>query len=180
MCSADKCLAERAIGVDWEKTTVFPERVLQQLKPGQRIFLGTGMAEPRTLVKGLLTTISPNLKDLELLQLGSFSDTAAFRAQGTGIKYRLKTFFPGFLAEEAIAQGRMDLIPCRPSKIPALIESGRIPIDAVFFQRDNPALRCVHIFDIKCAVLPAHGAYMVAVWEVRDKREFLLLLRCFD
>lgn len=124
--------------LDWQNAIVHPSRVMKQLKPGLSIFLGSGMAEPRTLVKYLVETRSPDLQDLELLQLGSFGDAVAFRDREAGKKYRLKTFFCGSLAEAAIAEGRMDLIPCRPSRIPALIESGRIPIDVTFFQITPP------------------------------------------
>lgn len=128
----------KANGLDWQKTIVHPHRVMERLKPGLSIFLGTGMAEPRTLVKYLVETDSPDLQDLELLQLGSFGDAVAFRDRGAGKKYRLKTFYSGSMAETAIAEGRMDLIPCRPSRIPALFESGRIPIDVAFFQITPP------------------------------------------
>lgn len=124
--------------MDLETITVDPDRVLQRLKPGLSIFIGTGMVEPRTLVKHLMESRSPDLQDIELLQLGSFGDAAAFINRGPGKKFRLKTFFSGQLAKEAIAEGRMDLIPCRPSRIPALIESGRIPIDMAFFQITPP------------------------------------------
>jgi acyl-CoA hydrolase/GNAT superfamily N-acetyltransferase len=122
----------------WEEKTVVPHKVLERLKPGLSIFIGTGMAEPRTLVKHLMESRSTNLQDLELLQLGSFGDAAAFKEREGGKKFRLKTFFSNSPADEAIAQGRMDLIPCRPSRIPALIASGRIRIDAAFFRITPP------------------------------------------
>ena len=38
------------------------------------IFLGTGMAEPRTTVRHLMTSGAKNLEDLELIQLVSIGD----------------------------------------------------------------------------------------------------------
>ncbi len=121
---------------DWKSKIVFPEKVLEKLKPGLNIFLGTGMAEPRTLVKALMSAKSKKLQDLELLQLGSFGDDI-MKMTASG-KYRLKTFFSGWVAEKALKQVRMDLIPCRLSRIPSLIESRQIPIDAAFFQVTPP------------------------------------------
>lgn len=120
----------------WQNKVVAPEAVLERLKPGLTIFLGTGMAEPGTLVKLLMHSESSMIQDLEFIQLGSFGD-AAIEAAKTK-KHRLKTFFSGWMAEEAFKQGRIDLIPCRPSRIPALIESGQIPIDVAFLQVTPP------------------------------------------
>jgi acyl-CoA hydrolase/GNAT superfamily N-acetyltransferase len=66
--------------------------------------------------------------------LGEAISVASLRTQ----KYRLKTFFPDWLAEGAISRGGIDLIPCRLRWIPRLISSGRIPIDAAFVQVTPP------------------------------------------
>lgn len=63
----------------------------KKLKPGLNIFLGTGMAEPRTLVKNLTLAETKKIQDLEFLQLGSFGD-AASKLTKTG-RHRLKSFF---------------------------------------------------------------------------------------
>ena len=123
-------------GEKWKAKVVSPDTVLEKLKPGMRIFLGTGMAEPRTLVKNLVQAKSKKIQDLEFLQLGSFGD-AASNLTRTG-RHRLKSFFSGWVAEAALKEGLMDIIPCRPSKIPSLIESGQLPIDAAFFQVTPP------------------------------------------
>lgn len=113
------------------------EKVLEQIKPGMTIFLGSGAAEPRTLLKQLMASNAPNLSDLELIQIMSAGDAVSFKELQSH-KYRLKTFFSGWVASEAIRQGQVDLIPSRFSRIPRLIESGQIPIDAVFVQITPP------------------------------------------
>jgi len=121
----------------WQERLVEPQEVMEKIEPGMNIFLGTGVAEPRTLVKHLMASKEPNLQDLELIQLVSLGDAisvAALRSQ----KYRLKTFFSGWVASEAISEGRVDLIPSRFSKIPQLIESRQIPVDAAFVQVTPP------------------------------------------
>ena len=55
----------------WKDRIVKPAEVLEKIKPGMTIFLGTGMAEPRTLVKELMASDRGNLQDLELIQLVS-------------------------------------------------------------------------------------------------------------
>ena len=122
---------------EWEKLIVKPAQVLKKLEPGMSIFLGTGVGEPRTLVKHLMSADSPHLKDLELIQLVSLGDAISVEALNSNA-YRLKTFFSGWVAGEAISAGQVDLIPGSFSRIPRYIESGRIPIDVAFIQITPP------------------------------------------
>jgi acyl-CoA hydrolase/GNAT superfamily N-acetyltransferase len=121
----------------WKYKVVPPQEVLSKIEPGMVIFLGTGMAEPRTLVKHLMASNEPNLQDLELLQLVSLGDTIPIDERYSR-KFRLKTFFSGWIASEAVSAGRVDLIPSRFSRIPGLLKSGAIPIDAAFIQISPP------------------------------------------
>lgn len=130
MC-ADDVVAE------WKQKVVEPEKVLTRIKPGMSIFLGTGVAEPRTLVKSLMASNAGNLQDLEFIQLVSLGDAISIEEKYTH-KYRLRTFFAGWVASEAITAGRVDLIPSRFSRIPPLIESGVIGIDGAFIQITPP------------------------------------------
>ena len=122
---------------EWENLIVDPAQVMKKLEPGMSIFLGTGVGEPRTLVKHLMSADSAHLKDLELIQLVSLGDAISVEALNTNA-YRLKTFFSGWVAGEAITAGRVDLIPSSFSRIPRYIESGRIPIDVAFIHITPP------------------------------------------
>jgi acyl-CoA hydrolase/GNAT superfamily N-acetyltransferase len=121
----------------WEQRVVSPEKVLAKIEPGMTIFIGTGVAEPRTLVRHLMESSAGNLEDLELIQLVSFGEAISLKELRSQ-KYRLKTFFSGWVASEAILQGSVDLIPSRFSRIPRLIKSGQIPIDIAFVQVTPP------------------------------------------
>ena len=121
----------------WKDKVVSPKEVLSKIEPGMAIFLGTGMAEPRTLVKNLMALEEPNLQDLELIQLVSIGDTIPIDERYSR-KFRLKTFFSGWIASDAISEGRIDLIPSRFSRIPALFKSGAIHIDVAFIQISQP------------------------------------------
>jgi acyl-CoA hydrolase/GNAT superfamily N-acetyltransferase len=122
---------------DWQKKVASPEDVLDKIEPGMNIFLGTGVAEPRTLVKHLMTSNKINLNDLELIQLISLGDAIPIDERYSR-KYRLKTFFSGWAASEAITAGRMDLIPSRYARIPKLFRTGAIKVDAAFVQITPP------------------------------------------
>jgi len=122
---------------NWKEKVVTPSEVMKKIEPGMKIFLGTGAAEPRTLVKHLMNSDLPNLQDLELIQLVCLGDLITMKELQTQ-KFRLKTFFSGWAASSAITQGHVDLIPSRFTRIPALIESGQLPINAVFIQVTPP------------------------------------------
>ena len=123
--------------VDWQQQTVTPEQALTRIEPGMSIFIGTGAAEPLTMVKALMASSAPNLQDLELTQIVSFGDAISLRELQTH-KYRLRTFFSGWVASEAITTGRVDLIPSRFARIPELIESGQITFDVAILQITPP------------------------------------------
>jgi acyl-CoA hydrolase/GNAT superfamily N-acetyltransferase len=123
--------------INYKSRVVSPEEVLQKIKPGMSIFLGTGLAEPRTLIKQLMTSDKDNLQDLTLIQVVSLGDAISMHELSSQ-KLRLKTFFSGWVASEAITEGRVDLISSRFSRIPSLIESGQISIDVAFVQITPP------------------------------------------
>ncbi|BBO78074.1 hypothetical protein DSCW_54910 [Desulfosarcina widdelii] len=120
-----------------ETKTVTPDQALSHIEPGMNIFLGTGAAEPRTLVKRLMASDALNLQDLTLIQLVSFGDAVSLEELRSN-KYRLKTFFSGWVANEAITTGRVDLIPSRFSAIPGLIKNHQLPLDAAMIQITPP------------------------------------------
>ena len=128
---------ETIVADNWESTVVSPETVTAKIKPGMSIFLGTAGAEPRTMVRHLMTAETKNLEDLELIQLVSFGDAISLEALQSQ-KFRLTTFFSGWVADEAIEEGRVDMIPGRFVKIPQLIESRLAPVDVAVVQVTPP------------------------------------------
>ena len=124
-------------GSNWESSVVLPEVVLKKIRPGMSIFLTTGVAEPRTMVRQIMGSKAQNLEDLELVQLVSFGDAISLKALKSK-NFRLKTFFSGWAADKAIKGGRVDLIPSRFQKIPDLISAGQIPLDMAIIQISPP------------------------------------------
>ena len=122
---------------NWQSVVVSPETVIQKIKPGMSIFLGTAVAEPRTMVRHLMTSDAKNLEDLELIQLVSFGDAVSLKTLQSR-NFRLKTFFSGWAADEAIERGRIDVIPSRFVKIPQLFGSLLRPVDVAVVQITPP------------------------------------------
>jgi acyl-CoA hydrolase len=65
---------------DLSSLIVSPDAVLRKIKPGMSIFLSTGVAEPRTMVRHIMRSREKNLEDLELVQLVSFGDAISLEA----------------------------------------------------------------------------------------------------
>jgi len=101
------------------------------------IFLTTGVAEPRTMVRQIMGSKAKNLEDLELVQLVSFGEAISLEALKSK-NFRLKTFFSGWAADKAIEEGWVDLVPSRFQKIPELISAGQIPLDMAIIQITPP------------------------------------------
>ena len=122
---------------DWKRRIVSVEKALSKIEPGMRIFIGTGVVEPRTLVRRLVSPEFRSPKDLELIQLVSLETAISPEALDTG-GFRLKTFVSSRAAAASVSAGRVDLVPCRFSAIPRHIRSGRIPVDAALIQITPP------------------------------------------
>jgi len=123
---------------NWETHLVSPETVLNHIKPGMTIFIGTGPAAPRTLITTLLDVDTHNIRDLELVQLAVQGETILSVEKLNAPNYRLKTFFSGFVSWDTIATGQVDLIPAYSSEIPQIIKSRRIQVDVAFIQITPP------------------------------------------
>lgn len=120
----------------WKEKLVKPDEVMKQLTPGMTIFIGTGVSEPLTLFRHLKESEYSDF-DLEIFQLVSLGDAISMRESHSSV-YRLKTFFSGWDADEAIIKGLADFIPSRYYQIPELFRSKQINIDTVFIQITPP------------------------------------------
>jgi hypothetical protein len=61
----------------WPSLVVPPEQAGRHLKPGMSIYLGSGAAEPRTMVRYLMDTDARHIEDLELIQILSFGEAVS-------------------------------------------------------------------------------------------------------
>jgi acyl-CoA hydrolase/RimJ/RimL family protein N-acetyltransferase len=126
-----------ASNIRWKDRLVPPDVVIDRVRSGMAIFLGTGAAEPATLIRHLLDSKNIDFKDLDLIQLVSIGEAIA-PENLTSRKYRLRTCYSGSPADRLIRSGQVDFIPTRFSRIADLIRTRRISIDAAFFQVSLP------------------------------------------
>ena len=106
------------------------------LQPGQRVFIGTGCAEPLELVRAL-TKRSQELPDTEIVHLLTFGEAPYAHRELTRY-FRINSFFIAENVREIIQEGLGDYTPVFLSDIPRLFSSGQLPLDAALIQVTPP------------------------------------------
>lgn len=112
------------------------DQAVARLKPGQRVFIGTGCAEPLDLVEAL-TRRAPELPDTEVVHLLTMGKAPYAHRELTKI-FRVNSFFISENVREIIQQGLGDYTPIFLSDIPRLFSSGQLPLDAALIQVTPP------------------------------------------
>ncbi len=112
------------------------ERALDSVRSGDRIFIGSGCAEPQHLVSALIHKTG-RLWDTEIIHIMTLG-VAPYAEEKWGENFRHNAFFIGPNVREAVSEGRADYTPIFLSEIPALFHSGRVPIDVALIQVTPP------------------------------------------
>jgi acyl-CoA hydrolase/GNAT superfamily N-acetyltransferase len=107
------------------------------LRDGNRIYVGSGCAEPQHLVRSLIDLL-PGHRDIEIIQnlsMGSFPEDWSRFSENA----RLKTFFVGPKSRRAVNEGLADYIPIYFSSIPSLFKQEPLwKIDIAMIQVSPP------------------------------------------
>ena len=118
-----------------ELLEVSAARAVAAIGSGERVFIGSGAAEPSTLVAAL-TVRAGELRDVRVLHILTMGD-APYVAPSMAASFRHTAFFIGPNTREAVQQGRADFIPIFLGEIPALFE-GRMTPDWALVQLSTP------------------------------------------
>jgi acyl-CoA hydrolase/GNAT superfamily N-acetyltransferase len=113
-----------------------PAAAVARLKPGQRIFIGTGCAEPIQLVNALAARAT-ELPDTEIVHLLTFGD-APYARRELAPFFRVNSFFIADNVRDIISEGLGDYTPVFLSEIPRLFKSGQMPLDAALVEVSPP------------------------------------------
>ncbi|MFZ1073370.1 MAG: GNAT family N-acetyltransferase [Verrucomicrobiia bacterium] len=109
---------------------------VKKIRPGQRIFIGTGTAEPLELVSALSKRAS-ELPDTEIVHLLTFGD-APYAHREMAQYFRVNSFFIAENVRDIIQEGLGDYTPVFLSDIPRLFDSGQLPLDVALIQVTPP------------------------------------------
>jgi len=109
---------------------------MKLIKPGNRIFIGTGCGQPQHLVNTLVKH-SSHIYDahvVHLLTMGS----APYADEKFRERFKMNTFFIADNVRDALRKGVGDYTPMLLSEIPREFETGRIPIDVALISVTPP------------------------------------------
>jgi acyl-CoA hydrolase/GNAT superfamily N-acetyltransferase len=112
---------------------------VSNIKPGDRIFIGTGCAQPQELVEALVKRAN-ELSDTRIVQLFT-KGNAPYADRELAQNFRVNSFFISENIRELIDEGLADYTPIFLSEIPGLFSSGQLPLDAALIQVTPPDSR---------------------------------------
>jgi acyl-CoA hydrolase/RimJ/RimL family protein N-acetyltransferase len=112
------------------------ESAISTIRRGDKVFIGSGAAEPQLLVKALIESAG-RLADTRIMHIMTLG-VAPYTEEKFTDQFRHNAFFIGANTRQAIAEGRADYTPVFLSEIPALFKSGQSPIDVALIQVSLP------------------------------------------
>jgi acyl-CoA hydrolase/GNAT superfamily N-acetyltransferase len=115
---------------------VTPAEAIARIARGRRILIGSGAAEPTTLVRALVDH-GAHLADNDIVHLLTLGP-APYVEPKLSDRFRHTAFFIGPNVRNAVQEGRADFMPVFLSEIPRLIRSRRVRIDVVLLQVTPP------------------------------------------
>jgi acyl-CoA hydrolase/GNAT superfamily N-acetyltransferase len=115
------------------------EEAVRSIRPGQRVFIGTGCAQPQILTDALVARGS-ELADTEIVHLLTLG-SAPYAQRALATHFSVNSFFIADNVRDIIQAGLGDYTPIFLSDIPQLFKSGRVPLDVALVQVTPPDLR---------------------------------------
>ncbi|HEU5182075.1 MAG TPA: acetyl-CoA hydrolase/transferase C-terminal domain-containing protein [Candidatus Polarisedimenticolia bacterium] len=112
-----------------------PEKAIERVRSGERVYIHPGASEPEALVRALIARAS-SLRDVEIIHLLTLGD-AGYVRPGMEPHFRHTAMFVGANVREAVNDGRSDYMPIFLSEIPSLFR-GAMPIDICLIQVSPP------------------------------------------
>jgi acyl-CoA hydrolase len=113
-----------------------PQEAVDHVRSGQRVFIGSGAAEPQLLVKALSARGS-ELADTQIAHILTLG-VAPYTDPKLESGFRHNALFIGPNVREAVAEGRADFTPIFLSEVPRLFRRGKLPIDVALIQVSPP------------------------------------------
>lgn len=133
--------------IEWEAVQkTYPEKFVPEntifghIRPGARIFIGTGCGEPQYLARALVDYVRKHPKaffDAEVLHVWTLG-VAPYADQKFKDNFRLDSFFIGRSTRDAVNRADADYTPVFLSAVPDLIRKEIIPVDVALIQTSLP------------------------------------------
>lgn len=113
-----------------------PQKAVQCIKSGDRVFIHSVAAAPQALIKAM-TERAPELKNVEIVHLHT-EGPAPYAAAELAESFHVNAFFVGANVRQALVEGHADYIPVFLSEVPALFRKGVLPLDVALLNVSPP------------------------------------------
>lgn len=116
------------------------EKIFSHIHRGDRIFIGTGCAEPQYLVRALVHYVQSHPKaffDAEVLHVWTLG-IAPYTDEKFKAHFRHNSFFIGNNTRDAVNKGLADYTPVFLSQVPELFHRKLVPVDVALIQTSPP------------------------------------------
>ncbi|MFV2067565.1 MAG: GNAT family N-acetyltransferase [Pirellulales bacterium] len=120
----------------WHQKVVTARDAIKDIRPGDRVFVGSACGEPQELVRALVDTAA-GAADTEVLNVLTMG-VAPYTDPKYSARFRANAFFIGDSMRDAVGQVRADYTPIFFSQIPEMFRSGRLPIDVALIMVSPP------------------------------------------
>ena len=140
----------------YDDMVVTADEAVQHIRPGNRVFIGTGCAEPQELVRALVGR-SSSLADVQLVHLLTLGE-APYADKELSQHFSVNSFFIAENVRAVIQEGVGDYTPIFLSDIPRLFSSGQLPLDAALIQVSPPDDRGMCSFGISVDIVKSAAA----------------------
>lgn len=112
---------------------------LSQIRPGQRVFIGSSCGEPQHLVREL-SELSGQFRDIEIIRLMTLETTplSLIANKTKDHSLNLRSFYLGSAKPKGIARNMRFITPINMSAIPRLFKSRLLPIHVALIQVSPP------------------------------------------
>ncbi len=125
---------------DWQEKyaslVATADEAVARVRPGQRVFVGTGCATPLQLIAAL-TKRATELPDTEIVHLLTYGN-APYAERAMSEYFRVNSFFIAENVRDIIREGLGNYTPMFLSEIPRLFRSGELPLDVALIQVTPP------------------------------------------
>jgi len=115
------------------------EEAIKQIRPGQRVFIGSACGEPQALVRAL-SEKARYLTGLEIVRMMSQETTSltAIANKTQDMSLNIRTIYLGSASSETIARNMRFITPMNMSDAPGLFKTKKLPINVALVQVAPP------------------------------------------
>jgi acyl-CoA hydrolase/RimJ/RimL family protein N-acetyltransferase len=121
---------------EWRRHAVSAERAVTAIRPGDRVFVGSACATPRTLLRALEAMETP-LAGVQLVHF--LTDGAGTERDGRRCSaFRHRVFYVGRDMRDLASSGEVDYVPVSLAEVPRMLQSKRLAFDVALVQVSPP------------------------------------------